>query len=308
MKMTLKDRIALSLEIFSNSDFQDCIMNLNDEAVVFHASAMVGSGLIKRDNHILMNRNAVPNRWFSDPNRSGYKINSAFKDACAKIVEYLQCVYNITPGRVLKLLDILSRGIDGYSQVGRDLKRDEALQRYFRNLNNLRMHCEEMTKSEIYDFSFDMVYEFLDKVSLSKKTLSLSLLIMYWIQRECDLIPLAVACSEDDFLAALETQYGDTRTERERKREFRLFMRKLLDLHLKKFIRNETKNNEKKITSRDRILELIKDNPTHTAKTMASCLGLSVQGVQKQIAILKLEKRLKRIGPDNGGSWQFLEK
>lgn len=40
---------------------------------------------------------------------------------------------------------------------------------------------------------------------------------------------------------------------------------------------------------------------------MASCLGLSVQAIQKQIAILKSEERLQRIGPDNGGYWMVLK-
>ena len=63
---------------------------------------------------------------------------------------------------------------------------------------------------------------------------------------------------------------------------------------------------EKKSISRDRLLDLLKSHPKHTAKTMASCLGLSVQAIQKQIAILKAEKRLQRIGPDNGGCWKVL--
>ena len=41
---------------------------------------------------------------------------------------------------------------------------------------------------------------------------------------------------------------------------------------------------------------------------MASCLGLSVQAIQKQIAILKTEGRLQRIGPDNGGIWKVFKK
>ena len=46
----------------------------------------------------------------------------------------------------------------------------------------------------------------------------------------------------------------------------------------------------------------------HTAKTMASCLGLSVQAIQKQMAMLKTEGRLQRIGPDNGGYWKVFKK
>ena len=49
-------------------------------------------------------------------------------------------------------------------------------------------------------------------------------------------------------------------------------------------------------------------NPQHTAKTMASCLGLSVQAIQKQIAFLKSENKLERVGPDKGGRWKVIEK
>lgn len=134
-------------------------------------------------------------------------------------------------------------------------------------------------------------------------------MIMYWIQREWGLIPIAVACNRKEFLGALDTQSYDALTTKERKKRFRLFMRKLLDSHLKEFARKARKGceeNEIKTTSRDRILELIKDKPTHTAKTMASALGLSVQAVQKQLAILKTEKRIERIGPDHGGSWKII--
>ena len=83
-------------------------------------------------------------------------------------------------------------------------------------------------------------------------------------------------------------------------------MRKVLDLHLREFLKSN--GNNKKETSRDRILDLLKRNPKHTAKTMASCLGLSVQAIQKQIAMLKTEGRLQRIGPDNGGHWNVIKR
>lgn len=302
MKMTLKNRIARSLEILSDCDFQNC-MHSNDIAVVFYASAIVGSKLDKRHNDIMMNRNALPLCWYSNSYLSDCVINFSFKKAYAQVVGYLEQGYDITPGRVLKLLDLLSYRQPRYPVVRKDRTYKETLHRYLRNLNNLRMLCVEMTEAEIYDFSFDMMYDFIDKLSLSKETLSLSFLIMYWIQRENGLIPLALTCDKDAFLSALDNQSGNTLTERERKKEFRIFMRKALESHLKVFIKNASEDSEK-TTSRDRILDLIKEKPTHTAKSMAGCLGLSVQAVQKQIAILKKEKRLKRIGPDNGGQWK----
>ena len=193
--MTLKNRISQSLEILSNGDFQKC-MHSNDMVVVFYASVMVGSQLDKRHNDILMNRNAVPKYWHSNSYLSDCIINSSFKTAYLQVVKYIERDYDITPGRVQKLLDMLSCGQPEYSKVRKVRKKfadDEILHRYLRNLNNLRIHCSEMTKSEIYDFSFDMVYDFIDEFSLSQEILSLAFLIMYWIHRECDLIPLALA-------------------------------------------------------------------------------------------------------------------
>ena len=305
--MTLKDRVAWSKEILFNGDFKRH-MHLNDIEVVFHSSVMAGSKLDKRYNRILMNRNAVPLKWYSNSQLSDCTINSSFKKAYAQVVEYLETGYNITPGRVIKLRDILTDYKSEYPRMRKTLTDNKRLQHYLRNLNDLRMHCKEMSDSEIYDFSFDMFYEFICEFNLSKETLSVGLLIMYWLQRECDLIPVAVQCDKNTFKTVLSDEFCDTSTESETKKKFRLFMRKQLELHLKLFIQSECNESQTKITSRDRILKLIKTNPTHTAKTMASCLGLSVQAIRKQIAILKSEKRLRRVGPDNGGRWELLEK
>lgn len=313
MKLTLKERIANSKELLLHSDFNNC-MHRNDMDVVFYASAMVGSCLDRRHNDILMNRNAVPRRWHSNSYLSDCRINSAVKKAYAQVVEYLEQGYNITTGRMLKLLDIFiserhqdSKVIED-SKFIKDFSDKILLDRYLRKLNDLRMYYTEMTNSEIYDFSFDMVYDFIDTLSLSEETLFMSLMIMYWIQRENDLIPLALICDKDEFISALDARTEDTHAiKKEKKKIFRHLMRKSLDLHLKMFIKKASKDSAKH-TSRERIIELIKINPKHTAKTMASCLGLSVPAIQKQIAFLKSENKLERVGPDKGGRWKVIEK
>lgn len=305
--MTLKNRIALSKKVMSDCDFQNC-MDSNDEDVVLGASIMVGSTLDKTNHKILMRRNSIPKKWHNNPTYTGFKYNFAIKKAYAQVVVYLESGYNVTSGRLRKLLEILSDELRGYTRVRNNLTDNGLLQQYLRKLNDLRMHYEEMTDCEIYDFSFDMVYDLFDILSFSKETFYLSFLIMYWIQRENDLIPIAVSCKKDDFLAAFDSPSENTNTEREMKKQFRLFMRKLLDLHLKKFIKNKSKESKTKILSRDQVLQLIKDNPRHTAKTMASCLEVSVQSIQKQIMNLKKDKKLMRVGPDNGGYWKILNK
>ena len=309
MKTTLKNRIAQSQEILLKGDFEHH-MHSNDIISVYEASVMCGSRVNCRYNKILMERNAVPRWWHSDSILVDCKINSSFKKAYAEVVDYIKQEYDITPGRILKLLDILSCGQPKYSTERNIRAENEKLRRYLRKINDLRIHCNKvMTESEIYDLSFDMAFDFIDLLSLSKATLSLSLMIMYWIQRECNLLPLPLICKDkEEFKDRLEPKSDDWLSKRNAKKKFRLFMRKLLDLHLRSFIKNATKDNAIKPSSRDRILELIKNNPTHTAKTMATIMELSVPAIQKQIRKLKDEGRLERIGPDRGGKWKVIDK
>lgn len=50
---------------------------------------------------------------------------------------------------------------------------------------------------------------------------------------------------------------------------------------------------------------LLQDN-TLTAIVLAERIGITPKAVEKQIAALKAEGRLKRIGPDKGGHWQVV--
>ncbi len=55
------------------------------------------------------------------------------------------------------------------------------------------------------------------------------------------------------------------------------------------------------------LLRLLKAHPELTAKQAAEQLGLSPRAVEKQLATLKANGRLRRIGPNKGGYWQVVE-
>ena len=55
---------------------------------------------------------------------------------------------------------------------------------------------------------------------------------------------------------------------------------------------------------REKILSLLSDNPHFTTTTLAKELGITVKGVEKQLAMLKTEGRLKRIGSPRNGYWE----
>ena len=57
----------------------------------------------------------------------------------------------------------------------------------------------------------------------------------------------------------------------------------------------------------ENILWLIKDNPEISAKELAYIVNRSSRTIERAIAKLKKEGRIKRIGPDKGGHWAVME-
>ena len=57
----------------------------------------------------------------------------------------------------------------------------------------------------------------------------------------------------------------------------------------------------------EKIISLIKNNPKVSAVEIAKQLGKTSRTVERKIAELKKNNRIKRIGPDKGGFWQIIE-
>ncbi len=53
------------------------------------------------------------------------------------------------------------------------------------------------------------------------------------------------------------------------------------------------------------ILHLLTENPKMTIKELSDSLELSTSAIEKQLAKLKKDKRIERIGPDKGGYWKI---
>ena len=61
------------------------------------------------------------------------------------------------------------------------------------------------------------------------------------------------------------------------------------------------------VKSVGKILELLKEFPDMTRERLAAEVGLSVRGVEKNLAQLKSAGRIRRIGGRKGGCWEVLE-
>ena len=60
------------------------------------------------------------------------------------------------------------------------------------------------------------------------------------------------------------------------------------------------------VKSVGKILELLKEYPDMTRERLAAEVGLSVRGVEKNLAQLKSAGRIRRIGGRKGGRWEVI--
>jgi len=58
----------------------------------------------------------------------------------------------------------------------------------------------------------------------------------------------------------------------------------------------------------EKILEAIKKNPKITQNEFVEITGLTRRGIEWNLAKLKEEGIIKRIGPAKGGHWEVIEK
>lgn len=62
------------------------------------------------------------------------------------------------------------------------------------------------------------------------------------------------------------------------------------------------------VKSSVKIIEMIAENPNITIPEMADRLEKSTRAIEKQVAKLKLNGTISRIGPDRDGHWVVLDK
>lgn len=68
-------------------------------------------------------------------------------------------------------------------------------------------------------------------------------------------------------------------------------------------LKSSEKGSEK---SSEKILLLLRTEPELAARELARRIGISPRAVEKQIAKLRQEGRLRRVGPAKGGHWEVL--
>lgn len=206
----------------------------------------------------------------------------------------------------LRLLNVTA-GVGGKSYMSFN-KVPSRLEQFCDNLNMLRHDAGKMSIQELYDMSFDAHFNLVTIHPWADGNGRMARLMMNWLQFENNLIPSRIFTDDkEEYIKALvETrESGDLGI-------FRTFMTEMMIRHLTNDIAafeesiGETAGEVIKRSTTDRIVSLLKENPRHSAKSLAKEIGISAKGVEKQLAKLKSNGIIRRIGPDKGGSWEVM--
>lgn len=164
----------------------------------------------------------------------------------------------------------------------------------------------EMSTVERYNLSFEAHYRLVTIHPWADGNGRMARLLMNHIQFEFSLVPAKVLKEDKgDYINALIAA-----RENEDITYFLEFMAgemvKTISADIGTFLNSTGESGEKKQKSREKILLLLKNHPQYSAKKLADAIGITEKGVEKQLAKLKAEGLLKRIGPDKGGEWIVL--
>lgn len=202
----------------------------------------------------------------------------------------------------LRLLNV-SAGVGGKSYMAYN-KVPQRLSEFCKALNLQRQKATSMSVQELYDMSFDAHFNLVTIHPWADGNGRMARLLMNWLQFEYGLIPSRIfADDKEDYIKALvETRENDDLS------IFRRFMCSTMIRHLTNEIAEYQESigeDDGKATTAQRIIDLLRTNPRHSAKSLAEAIGISAKGVEKQLARLKASGQIRRIGPAKGGHWQI---
>ena len=202
----------------------------------------------------------------------------------------------------LRLVNVTA-GVGGKSYLSYQ-KVPAKLQEFCHWLNAQRE--KKMSMVERYNLSFEAHYRLVTIHPWADGNGRIARLIMNHIQFEFSLVPAKVLKEDKgDYINALiATRESDDIT------FFQDFMAeemiKTITTDINTYLKSTGESGEKKQKSREKILLLLQAHPEYSAKRLSEEIGVTEKAIEKQLAKLKADGRIKRNGPDKGGSWEVI--
>ncbi len=304
-------------------------------SIITHSTAIEGSTITELENQIMFeNGIAIKGKSIVEQN-----MNLDLKAAYERVLVYARNHSDITIDRLkelsamtmkntgaeyhtvlgdfssakgeLRLLNVTA-GVGGKSYMAFN-KVPQKLKEFCDALNAARRNVSSMSIQQLYELSFDAHYNLATIHPWADGNGRMARLLMNWLQFEYGLIPSRIFSDDkEEYIKALVA----TR-ENEDLSIFRNFMTETMIAHLSHDIAAYTESIgeskpiiEKAATpakpkkTRDKIIDLLRQNPKLSATALAAEIGISAKGIQHHLANLKAEGILYRIGPDKGGYWK----
>jgi Fic family protein len=203
----------------------------------------------------------------------------------------------------LRLVNV-SAGVGGKSYMSYN-KVQLKLNEFCDKLNTQRRSWTNLSLVDLYNLSFDAHYNLVTIHPWADGNGRMSRLLMNWLQFEFGLIPSRILSDEkEEYIKALvATRENDDLT------IFRSYMQGVVERQLTQEIEIYQKNFADDLPmdlekTSDKIIALLRENPRHSARSLADVIGISAKGVEKQLAKLKTSGRITRVGSAKGGHWQ----
>lgn len=214
----------------------------------------------------------------------------------------------------LRLLNVTA-GIGGRSYMS-FTKVPTRLQAFCNEMNEARQHLDSKNLEALYDLSFDAHYGLVTIHPWADGNGRMARLLMNQIQFEFGAIPSKVLKEDKEEYVKSLSQSQETGDSRFFKDFMHHSLRKNLQKEIDEFLRSTEMGGEKTKMggekgkrgekTRDTILRTIKENPQITMAELAEKTGISAKAIEKQIARLKKDSLLVRVGPDKGGHWEVV--
>lgn len=207
----------------------------------------------------------------------------------------------------LRLLNVTA-GVGGKSYMNFN-KVPTRLREFCDALNIQREHADSMTMQELYEMSFDAHFNLVTIHPWADGNGRMARLLMNLLQFEYNLIPTRIfADDKEEYIKTLiRTREAEDLT------IFRNFMTRITEQHIANDIEafkasvGDIPSENTELRTADKILSLLAENPSHSARTLARAIGISPKGIEKQLAKLKVQGKIARIGSPKSGHWLLLK-